>query len=75
LPAELTTIPDHDWAGFARALGAEGMTVDDQSALAEAFTQALASESTVVIDVKADKNCPTPVYDFTAGARAWSYHE
>jgi acetolactate synthase I/II/III large subunit len=25
--------------------------------------------------VKADKNCPTPVYDFTAGARAWSYHE
>jgi acetolactate synthase I/II/III large subunit len=75
LPAELTTIPDHDWAGFARALGAKGMTVDDPSALAEAFTQALASESTVVIDVKADKNCPTPVYDFTAGARAWSYHE
>jgi acetolactate synthase-1/2/3 large subunit len=29
----------------------------------------------VVIDVKIDKACPTPVYDFTAGARAWSYHE
>jgi acetolactate synthase-1/2/3 large subunit len=29
----------------------------------------------VLIDVKADKNCPTPVYDFAAGARAWSYHE
>ena len=27
LPAELTTIPDHDWAGFARSLGAQGMTV------------------------------------------------
>jgi len=27
------------------------------------------------IDVKADKNCPTPVYDFNAGVRAWSYHE
>jgi acetolactate synthase I/II/III large subunit len=25
--------------------------------------------------VKADKDCPTPVYDFAAGARAWSYHE
>jgi hypothetical protein len=25
--------------------------------------------------VKTDKNCPTPVYDFSAGARAWSYHE
>ena len=24
LPAELTSIPDHDWAGFARALGAQG---------------------------------------------------
>ena len=22
LPAELTSVPDHDWAGFARALGA-----------------------------------------------------
>jgi acetolactate synthase I/II/III large subunit len=75
LPAELTTIPDHDWAGFARSLGAKGMTVDDPAALAAAFTQALATESTVVIDVKADKDCPTPVYDFTAGARAWSYHE
>jgi acetolactate synthase-1/2/3 large subunit len=35
----------------------------------------LAADKTVVIDVKADKDCPTPVYDFAAGARAWSYHE
>jgi acetolactate synthase I/II/III large subunit len=75
LPAELTTIPDHDWAGFARSLGAKGMTVDDPAALAAAFAQALATDATVLIDVKADKDCPTPVYDFTAGARAWSYHE
>ena len=27
LPSALTTIPDHDWAGFARALGAQGLTV------------------------------------------------
>ena len=26
-------------------------------------------------DVKADKDCLTPVYDFNAGVRAWSYHE
>jgi acetolactate synthase-1/2/3 large subunit len=75
LPAELTTIPDHDWAGFARSLGAKGMTVDDPAALAAAFTQALATDTTVLIDVKADKDCLTPVYDFPAGARAWSYHE
>jgi acetolactate synthase I/II/III large subunit len=75
LPAELTTIPDHDWAGFARTLGAEGYTVDDPSALGATFEKALAANTTVLIDVKADKNCPTPVYDFSAGTRAWSYHE
>ena len=75
LPSALTTIPDHDWAGFARALGAQGLTVEDPAALGAAFGKALAANTTVLIDVKADKNCPTPVYDFSAGARAWSYHE
>ena len=75
LPAELTSIPDHDWAGFARALGAQGLTVDDPAQLDETFRTALAADAAVLIDVKADKTCPTPVYDFAAGARAWSYHE
>ncbi len=75
LPGELTSIPDHDWAGFARALGARGFTVDDPAQLEETFATALAGNATVLIDVKADKDCPTPVYDFKAGARAWSYHE
>ena len=75
LPAELTSIPDHDWAGFARAFGAQGLTVREPSELRPAFEKALAANSTVVIDVKADKDCPTPVYDFQAGTRAWSYHE
>ena len=75
LPSELTTVPDHDWAGFARSLGAQGMTVNDPAALGETMQKAVAANATVVIDVKADKDCPTPVYDFSAGARAWSYHE
>jgi acetolactate synthase-1/2/3 large subunit len=75
LPSELTTIPNHDWAGFARSLGAQGMTVEDPSALGEVFAKAVAANTTVLIDVKADRNCPTPVYDFSAGTRAWSYHE
>jgi acetolactate synthase I/II/III large subunit len=75
LPSELTSIPDHDWAGFARALGAQGVTVTDPAELTKTFEQALASAKTTLIDVKADKNCPTPVYDFVAGARAWSFHE
>src|SRR5262245_23984172 len=75
LPSELTSIPDHDWAGFARALGAQGFTVREPAALAETYQRALAANTTALIDVKADKDCPTPVYDFSAGARAWSYHE
>jgi acetolactate synthase-1/2/3 large subunit len=74
-PAELTSIPDHDWAGFARALGARAFTVDDPAQLEATFRSALAANTTVLIDVKTDKTCPTPVYDFSAGARAWSYHE
>src|SRR5712692_7441801 len=75
LPAELTSVPDHDWAGFARALGAQGFTVREPGELADTYRKALAAGTTALIDVKADKDCPTPVYDFSAGARAWSYHE
>jgi acetolactate synthase I/II/III large subunit len=75
LPAELTSIPDHDWAGFARALGAEGFTVDSPADLQDVFGKALTCGRTALVDVKTDKNCPTPVYDFAAGAKAWSYHE
>ena len=75
LPAELTSIPDHDWAAFARALGAQGFTVRNPADLESTLQTALAARTTALVDVKADKNCPTPVYDFNAGARAWSYHE
>ena len=75
LPAELTSIPDHDWAGFARAFGAQGFTVRDPKDLASTFAAALAAGTTALVDVKADKDCATPVYDFSAGAHAWSYHE
>ncbi len=75
LPAELTSLSDHDWAQFARSLGAQGMTVEDPDVLEDAFAKALAAEATVVIDVKADKDCPTPVYDFAAAKAAWSYHD
>ena len=53
------SIPDHDWAGFARALGAQGFTVREPAELASTFEKALAAGTTALIDVKADKNCPT----------------
>ncbi|MBX9776727.1 MAG: thiamine pyrophosphate-binding protein [Xanthobacteraceae bacterium] len=75
LPSELTSIPDHDWAAFARAFGAQGFTVRDPKDLASTLAAALAAGCTALVDVKADKDCVTPVYDFSAGAHAWSYHE
>ena len=75
VPAELTSVPDHDWAGFGRSLGAQGFTVREPEELEPTYRRALATNATVVIDVKTNKNSPTPVYDFKAGARAWSYHE
>jgi acetolactate synthase-1/2/3 large subunit len=75
LPSELTSIPDHDWAAFGRSLGAQGFTVNDPSELEDTCRKAIAAGTAAVIDVKADKDCVTPVYDFNAGARAWSYHE
>jgi acetolactate synthase-1/2/3 large subunit len=75
LPSELTSIPDHDWAGFGRSLGAQGFTVRDPAELEDTCRKALAAGTAAVIDIKADKDCVTPVYDFNAGTRAWSYHE
>lgn len=75
VPSELTSVVDHDWAGFGRSLGAHGITVSDPADLPKAMADAVAAGTTVVIDVKADKDCPTPVYDFAAGVHAWSYHE
>ena len=47
----------------------------DPAKLEATFQQALAAGTTALIDVKADKNCPTTVYDFSDSTRAWSYHE
>jgi acetolactate synthase I/II/III large subunit len=75
VPAELTTLPDLDWAGFARSLGCEGETVRDPAELAPAFARALARTRPTVVDVKADRRCATPVADWSAAVAAWSYHE
>jgi len=75
VPAELTALPDVDWAGFGRSLGCQGETVTDPAELSAAFARAVASSMPTVIDVKADKSFKTPVADFAAACAAWSYHE
>ncbi|MDQ7825153.1 MAG: thiamine pyrophosphate-binding protein [Candidatus Eremiobacteraeota bacterium] len=75
VPDELTTLPDIDWAGFSRSLGAQGITVSLPDELPAAFERAMQSKGPTVIDVKADKRCETPVKDWSAASAAWSYHE
>ncbi|MCB1502764.1 MAG: thiamine pyrophosphate-binding protein [Bauldia sp.] len=75
VPAELTTVPDHDWAGFARALGVSAETVREPGDIAPAIERALASDGPALIDFKTNRDAPTPVYDFADEARSWSYHE
>ncbi|MCP4383152.1 MAG: thiamine pyrophosphate-binding protein [Hyphomicrobiales bacterium] len=75
IPMALNETVDHDWAGFARALGADGETVHKPDELVPALERALESNKTTVIDVKTDRNATTPVEPYAEGKAAWSYHE
>jgi acetolactate synthase-1/2/3 large subunit len=75
VPDELTRLPDHDWAAFARALGCRGETVREPADLAGAFERGLGGAGPCLIDVKADKTAATPVGDWAAALAAYSYHE
>ncbi|MBL8906598.1 MAG: thiamine pyrophosphate-binding protein [Rhizobiales bacterium] len=75
VPAELTSIPDHDWASFARGLGLAAATVRDPDEIEPALALAMAEAGPFLIDFKTEKNCPTPVYDYSAEVQRWSYHE
>jgi acetolactate synthase-1/2/3 large subunit len=75
VPEELVTLPDHDWAGFARSLGVAAATVTKPAELQGAFSQALSVDRPFLIDVKADRQYGTPVEPYNAAVRAWTYHE
>jgi acetolactate synthase-1/2/3 large subunit len=70
-PAKLTSLPIHDWAGFARSLGADGATVETPDKLASAFNQALEADRPFVVDVRCGKDYTTPVTPWTHAAQEW----
>lgn len=74
VPAHLTEAPDQDWAGLGSALGCMGETVSDPDDLQAAFTRALEANKPCVIDVKTNRNAPTPVEPYSQAAHTWSYH-
>jgi acetolactate synthase-1/2/3 large subunit len=70
-PASLTSLPTHDWAGFAGSLGAEGATVEAPEDLAPAFKAALQAGQPYVVDVRCGKDYPTPVTPWSLAAQEW----
>ncbi|MFS8096245.1 thiamine pyrophosphate-requiring protein [Lentzea alba] len=55
---ESQTLPDISYAAFARSIGLQGIEVDSPDQLGAAWDSALASEGTVVLDVRCDPNVP-----------------
>jgi pyruvate dehydrogenase (quinone) len=52
------TLPDVDYAAFARSLGLGGINIDSGDALGAAWDEALAADRPTVLDVRCDPNVP-----------------
>ncbi len=60
----------HDWVMFARALGADGIVVEQPGELVGAFERAFASGATFVVDVRCDRDVTTPVGPWNKARKA-----
>lgn len=67
--AESQTIPDVDYAAFARGLGLEGINVDTPEEVGPAWDAALAAGRPVVLDIYCDPDVP-PIPPHTTLAEA-----
>jgi len=56
--AESQTLPDVNYAAFARGLGLGGINVEKASQVADAWQSALAADRPTVLDVRCDPNVP-----------------
>ncbi|GHE75764.1 thiamine pyrophosphate-requiring protein [Amycolatopsis deserti] len=55
---ESQSLPDVDYAAFARGLGLDGVPVDDPERLGPAWDHALAAQGPVLLDVRCDPEVP-----------------
>ncbi|SFQ71072.1 thiamine pyrophosphate-requiring protein [Amycolatopsis rubida] len=55
---ESQSLPDVDYAGFARSVGLDGVNVDDPGDLASAWRTAFAADRPTVLDVRCDAEVP-----------------
>jgi acetolactate synthase-1/2/3 large subunit len=75
--AEMTLLPEVDWAAFGRVLGAGGARVEDPSDLPAALRTAAAAGGPYVLDVVTQRDCLTPVspYNTMAAEYAHAHHD
>jgi pyruvate dehydrogenase (quinone) len=66
---ESQSLPDVDYAAFARSLGLQGINIDSPDALGAAWDQALSADRPTVLDVRCDPNVP-PIPPHTTFAQA-----
>ena len=52
------SLPDVDYAGFARSLGLHGQNIDDAAELGGAWERALSADRPTVLDVRCDPDVP-----------------
>jgi pyruvate dehydrogenase (quinone) len=69
--AESQTLPDVDYAAFARSLGLAGINLDTPDAIGPAWEQALTATTPTVLDIRCDPNVPPiPPHSTFAQAKA-----
>jgi pyruvate dehydrogenase (quinone) len=56
--AESQTLPDVDYAAFARSIGLRGVNIDTPDVLGSAWEAALGADRPTVLDVRCDPNVP-----------------
>jgi pyruvate dehydrogenase (quinone) len=68
---ESQTIPDVDYAAFARSIGLTGTNIDDPDAIGPAWDRALAANRPTVLDIRCDPDVPPiPPHSTLAQAKA-----
>lgn len=75
--AEMTLLPEVDWAAFGRVLGADGARVERPEDLAAALQAAARASGPFVLDVVTQRDCLTPVspYNTMAAEYAHAHHD
>ncbi|MEA2143656.1 MAG: acetolactate synthase large subunit [Solirubrobacteraceae bacterium] len=67
----LARLPVHDWVGFARSLGADGVLVEHPGDLAGAFEAAFAAAGPFLLDIRCDPEAGTPITPWSESSQEW----